>query len=76
MLGLVEAFSKDDGGATAIEYGLIASLMSIVDERHLQPRQADLRRHCQQPVTPVNPNVKHPCRWHVMLKPIQRSGGQ
>lgn len=30
MQGLVNSFVRDEGGATAIEYGLIAALISVV----------------------------------------------
>ena len=30
MLGLVKNFVRDESGATAIEYGLIAALISVV----------------------------------------------
>ena len=30
MLGLVKKFVRDESGATAIEYGLIAALISVV----------------------------------------------
>ena len=44
MKNLMNRFAKDESGATAIEYGLIAALLSVVIITTLTPIGADLDR--------------------------------
>jgi hypothetical protein len=54
-MNIISRFVRDESGATAIEYGLIAALIAVVSHRRCCDYRCDRRRHqtvvdLQQPV--------------------------
>ena len=45
---LIERFAKNESGATAIEYGLIAGLIAVIIIANRKPLKHQIRRYCEQ----------------------------